>query len=107
MSPKLKVLGVGGTLGLTPDDLHDFCTHSQLERLVLNDPAWSPECLAEIARLPRLELLWLYDLNLKDEHLTMLCGAKNLKSLIIGPRISQAAINQLKAALPNCKVGCY
>lgn len=106
-SPNLKTLGIGGTLGITPNDLHDFCANSQVENLGLSDPSWSPECLAEIARLPRLESLRLCDLNLKDEHLTMLHQARSLKSLTIGPNVSPEAIKALRAALPNCKVGHY
>lgn len=106
-SQRFKSLSISGTLGLMPADLHDFCTHSQVEKLGISDPNWSPDCLAEIARLPRLESLRLYDLNLKDEHLTMLHQARSLKSLTIGPNVSPEAIKALRAALPNCKVGHY
>lgn len=106
-SPCLKSVGISGTLGLKPEDLREFCTNSQVERLGLDDPSWFPECLAEIARLPRLESLRLYDLNLQDEHLKMLYQAKSLKTLTIGPNVSLEAIKALKAAIPHCKVGRY
>ena len=89
-------LQIDGPLGLTREDLVDFCHKSKIKTLELQSPENAPECLEELAKLRGLESLTIYDLAIQDKHLPPLANAKNLKQLTIGPNVTGEAIRASK-----------
>jgi hypothetical protein len=63
--------------------------------------------VAAISQMTSLERLSLYLTDLSDAGLPALASLKNLKSLDIGPHISIKAANQLRDALPECRISRF
>jgi Leucine-rich repeat (LRR) protein len=78
-----------------------------LRTLSLGGTNITNECLADIAHMTQLETLELFPNELTDEGLLQLRKLKNLKRLSVGPHITKDAADQLRAALPNCRINRF
>jgi hypothetical protein len=76
----------------------------ELEYLNLGGTKVTNAGLPAIAELTRLNHLDLSGTNITDEGLIYLRSLQNLKYLNIGPHVSKEAANELRRALPNCRV---
>lgn len=104
MRPKLTKLSINGFFPLTPDDMRGFCSNSKLQELHLKHFQITPGCLAEFVRLPNLAWIEIDDKLLRDEHLELFSGMKQLKLLTVGPEISGEAIVVLREKMPQCEI---
>ena len=58
-----------------------------------------------LAKLPKLEKLWLHDLPITDASVEILTKMKALRELhVYATKLSPKGIRRLQSALPRCKV---
>jgi hypothetical protein len=75
-----------------------------LKYLALRGTKVADAGLPAIARLAQLEMLHLSSTLITDSGLLHLHSLKNLRELWIGPHVTQAGADELRKALPQCKV---
>ena len=102
--PRLSSLSLSGRLPIEPLELDQFCQRSRIKHLTLRHAELNADALAQFAQLPRLEKLEVYDEALIDEDFMMLLSAKHLRSLLIGPKVSDEGITLMRQKLPQCKI---
>jgi hypothetical protein len=76
-----------------------------VRRLKISSPRISDECCKSIARLRTLEELSLASTNVRTEAAILeLAGLPKLKRLDLSVGVSEAALDELRRRLPECKV---
>lgn len=101
--PKLKHLHLGRT-NVGDAGVESLSGLSQLRNLDLGGTKITDAGLSAIARLAQLEQLELWPTSITDSGLQHLHSLNNLKELTIGPHVTQEGADELRKALPQCKV---
>jgi internalin A len=78
-----------------------------LEQLFLDGTSVTDAGLVTIARLENLKLLSVHSTPLTDEGIVHLRTLKHLEHLSVGPNVTLAGAQKLKASLPNCRISGY
>jgi hypothetical protein len=100
---RLKILDLSNTQ-VGDANLHFISHFPELKTFRLQNTAITDAGLTTIARMSQLEHLELWRSNLTNDGIQQLHTLTNLKDLSIGPGISKAAADKLRAALPNCEI---
>jgi len=100
---RLKMLDLGRT-PLNDSHLHLISQFPRLLLLRLGKSEITDAGLPVLGKMAQLERLFLYPSEITDDGLVHLQTLINLKELDIGPNISKAAADKLRAALPQCEI---
>lgn len=101
--PKLKFLKLTMT-HVGDKGVEAISQLKELQYLDLRGSRVTDAGLVAIGRMTELQHLELSPLEVTDEGIRQLKGLTKLKELSFGPRISKKAADELRAALPECKV---
>jgi hypothetical protein len=101
--PILKRLVLSNTL-VTDAGLPSLSRLPALRYLSLGGTKITDAGMPAIARMTQLKHLYLWPTPVTDKGLIHLQSLKNLKQLWIGPHITKEAANELRKALPDCKI---
>jgi hypothetical protein len=104
-NPHLRRLELTGPLAMNPFELDEFCRRSRIEALSFSDCKMGGKLLEQVAAMPHLKQLVIYDEEIRDDDIIAIAAAKKLKRLTIGPKISPEAIDALQKAMPKCNIG--
>ena len=100
----LVLLDAGDT-GVTDEGVACLEHHRSLEILMLDGTGITNRSLTVLSELPRLEVLFLEKTAIDDEGLEHLATSLTLRWLRLrGSRVSAAAVDELRARLPSCKI---
>ena len=78
---------------------------NKARRLVPWGTQVTDETVRALAKLPKLEKLWLHDLPITDASVKILSKMKTLRELhVYATKLSPKGALHLKVALPRCKV---
>ena len=102
----LSLLRLGYT-NISDDGISALANFPELTHLTLGGTKITDAGLPTIGKLTQLESLELFPSEITDAGLIHLRSLKKLKSLTIGPHISIAAANRLRADLPDCRVSRF
>lgn len=102
--PRLKRVRLCGSELNDPAVLTSFANTSNLKILHLERDFVTPLCLAEFAKLKKIETLHLHYTPISAEHLKILSGMKSLYGLHGLLKATPQEIERLESVLPHCEV---